>query len=170
MCTFYLLWLFLCEELELFSGCDEGFPLQVCGRHFPEWKISALKVVHMSCVCLVGGGALIQHFCLLWPISVTGLPLAVISPTCRWGQGAAGWPRAPQSLVWPWPAGRGTISSAQAAMRPCLEQCLFLLNLEQLSEAALPHEHTLFFCCCCVRTRGEYRLTLEPESLDFSCN
>lgn len=108
-----------------------------------EWKISAVKRVQMSCVCLGGGGALIQHSCLLWPISVTRLPLAVISPTCRWGRGAAGWPRAPHSLVWRWPAGRGTISSAEAAMRPCLEQSLFLLNLEQISAAALPHEDTL---------------------------
>ncbi|XP_031735736.1 sodium/calcium exchanger 1a isoform X1 [Anarrhichthys ocellatus] len=38
-------------------------------------------------------------------------------------------------------------------MPPCLEQCLFLLNLEQLSDAALPPQHSLC-CCCCIRTRG----------------
>lgn len=113
------------------------------------------------CVCVWRGERhLSQHSCLLWPIGVTRLPLAVSCylPHVSGGRGAAGWPRAPQSLVWPWPSGRGTISSSQAAMRPCLEQCLFLLNLERLSDAALPPERTLFFCCCCVRTRGEYRL------------
>lgn len=40
----------------------------------------------------------------------------------------------------------------------------FLLNLEQLSDAALPPERTLSSCCCCVRTRGECQLREAPQT------
>lgn len=141
------------------SGCPSSGPGRSCrsldvtsspsGNSLWLWRLLRCQMGHLS-----------QHSCLLWPVGVTELLQAVSRylPYVSAGRGAAGWPRAPQGLVWPWPAGRGTISGSQAAMQPCLEQCLFLLNLEQLSDAALPPERTLFFCCCCVRTRGEYRL------------
>ncbi|KAF7644653.1 hypothetical protein LDENG_00218310 [Lucifuga dentata] len=39
-----------------------------------------------------------------------------------------------------------------AVMRPCLEQCLFLLNLERLSDAVLPPGFTRFSSSCFSRT------------------
>ncbi|MEQ2211091.1 hypothetical protein XENOCAPTIV_026189, partial [Xenoophorus captivus] len=72
---------------------------------------------------------------------------AVIFPHVTLGPGVAGWPGALQSLVWPWPAVREKIRMLHD------QQCVFLLNLEQLSDTAFPTGHTVFSYGCYIRTQ-----------------